>query len=167
MKKMFLAFAICMVGVLAVSFTSASAREATVKIGGGVFFDESLFGGNAQVDIPVAMDGKINVSPFVDAYVSKSWFKVVGGGLNLVYKVPAGETGKFFVGAGGGFGQVRLSGLDGTGAMANVQIGGEFEVSEKISIFGQGRWLGFWGGTDDLEPRNFAIEAGIAFNLGN
>ena len=49
-----------------------------------------------------------------------------------------------------------------------------FAASEKISIFIQGRWLAVFGGevvvsnvgTYDLNARHFAIEAGIAFNVG-
>ena len=178
MKRMIgIALVVFLVGfVLYVS--PASAREATVKVGGGIYFDESLIGGNFQVDIPVAKEGKVNISPFVDAYVSKSWFKVAGGGLNLLYKGQAGESGKIFFGAGGGIGQVRLQGENGTGGMANALLGGEFAASEKISIFIQGRWIAVFGGeakvssglftrTLDLDARHFAIEGGISFNVGN
>jgi len=172
-----IALLVCLVGVVFYA-SPASAREATIKLGGGVYFDETLIGGNFQVDIPVAKEGKFNISPFVDAYVSKSPFKVVGGGLNLLYKGQAGESGKIYFGAGGGVGQVRFQGESGTGAMANAVLGAEFAASEKISIFIQGRLLAVFGGeakvssgiitqTLPLDARHFALEGGISFNVGN
>jgi hypothetical protein len=158
-----IALALCLVATIFVYVSPASAREATIKIGSGVYFDETQIGGNFQVDIPVAKEGKINISPFVDAYVSKKWTKIGGGGLNLLFKGGAGETGKIFFGIGGGFGQARLHGENASGALANALFGGEFSASEKISIFIQGRWLAVFGG---LDARHFAIEGGLSFNVG-
>ena len=166
--------ALCLVGMVWITVSPASARETTIKIGSGVYLDETQIGGNFQVDIPVAKEGKINISPFVDAYVSKKWTKIGGGGLNLLFKGGAGEAGKIFFGVGGGYGQARLHGENANGALATALFGGEFAASEKISIFIQGRWLAVFGGevvvsnvgTYDLNARHFAIEAGIAFNVG-
>ena len=59
--------ALCLVGMVWITVSPASARETTIKIGSGVYLDETQIGGNFQVDIPVAKEGKINISPFVDA----------------------------------------------------------------------------------------------------
>jgi hypothetical protein len=55
----------------------------------------------------------------------------------------------------------------------------EFGVGEKASIFAQGKWIGTFGGSTnvnlagtatplsvDLSLRNFAIEAGVSFSFG-
>jgi len=165
---------VCFVGMLFVSASPVKAREATLKIGGGVLFKETQIGGNFQVDIPVAKEGKIVIAPFVDAYVSKSWIKVAGGGLNLLFKAQAGEGGKIYFGAGGGYGQARKRGEEATGALLNGVLGGEFSASEKISIFIQARGLALLGGEkrdlgirQNLDISSVAIEAGFAFNVGN
>jgi len=168
-----IALALCFVVMVIVNASPVSARESTLKIGGGVLLKETQIGGNFQVDIPVAKEGKINIAPFVDGYVSKSWIKVAGGGLNLLFKGEAGEGGKIYFGVGGGYGQARKRGESGTGALVNGLLGGEFSASEKISIFIQARGLAIFGGEastnrirQDLNIMSVAVEAGIAFNVG-
>ena len=112
------------------------------------------------------------------AFVSKSSAKVYGGGAQVVIKAPAGESAKVYFGAGGGYGQAKSGGLDGTGVAYSISGGVEIGVSEKLTIFGQAQFLGVKGGTEritvgnfsrtiDLDANNLSIGAGIAIDFGS
>jgi hypothetical protein len=176
----------CVAGFLI--FAAGSADAGSFKIGGGMFFDNNIPGAHLSVDIPVG-EGSFAISPFAD-FFHKSESKIYGGGLNALIKKPAGESSTFYFGAGGGLANVKVeasvpgatASASKTSAMANVVAGLEFGVSEKTSIFAQGKWIGTFGGSDatanvsvagttvtvpiDLQIKHFALEAGVAFSFG-
>ena len=166
-------------------WTGSVSAAGSFKIGGGMFFDNSIPGGHISIDIPVG-EGSFVISPFADIF-HKSETKLYGGGINALIKRPAGESSQFYIGGGGGLANVKIEVSAGTatvsasktGAMANVVAGLEFGVGEKASIFAQGKWIGTFGGSTnvnlagtatplpvDLSLRNFAIEAGVSFSFG-
>jgi hypothetical protein len=181
MKKVFgIAIVCCVFALIA---APVSATEVLVKVGGGVYLgDETLFGPVAAVDIPTpALEERLYVQPFVDAYISKSWFKVAGGGVNLIYKYEAEEGITVYGGAGGGVGHVRFRGNNGTGGMINVLAGAQYAATDQISVFGQAKYMAVLKDLDyrialpaplgtvtrSLDgPKDFAIQVGVAFTVG-
>ena len=176
----------CVAGFLI--FAAGSADAGSFKIGGGMFFDNSIPGAHLSVDIPVG-EGSFAISPFADIF-HKSESKIYGGGLNALIRKPAGESSTFYIGAGGGLASVKVEASAGgatasaskTSGMANVVAGLEFGVSEKAAIFAQGKWIGTFGGSSttanvsvggttvavpiDLQIRHFALQAGVSFSFG-
>ena len=160
MKTFFkIAIALCVVGLLSVSPAWAGG---TFRIGGGVYFDETVPGGHLSIDIPVG-GGKFAISPFADIF-SKDILKIYGGGVNIMLKREAGEKSTVYFGAGGGVASVDVAKAGSkTQSMGNAVVGLEFSVGEKASIFVQGKWIGTFG---DYELRNFAGQAGVSFSFG-
>ena len=179
MRKLFvLGMALCL---LALGAAETDARQATLRIGPGIYLDGSIIGAVGAIDIAVAKEGRVTVGPWVNAFISKSNSKIAAGGVQLLYKIPAGETAKIFFGAGGGGGQVRSGGFDGIGGAYAITAGAEAGAGEKLRFFAQVQAMGVFGGeervtlgtgifaipvTVDMNARHIAIGAGIAFNFG-
>jgi hypothetical protein len=154
----------CMVGSMFLAAGSASAAGA-FKIGGGIYFEETTPGGHISIDIPVG-EGSFMISPFADLF-HKSELKLYSGGVNILMKKPAGESGQIYYGVGGGFSKVEVTdqgvSVSKTEAMANGVLGFEFSVSDRAAIFLQGKYIATFG---DIKARNGAVTAGIAFGFG-
>ena len=171
--------AICVVGLLV---APAPAKEMMVKVGGGALAgDETIFGPTVALNIPTELlEGRLNIQPFAEGYINKSWFKVAGGGVNAIIKHEAGEGLQVFGGAGGGVGHVRYRGESKTTGLVNAIAGLEYAASDKITVFVQGKYLYVVSGVDyryrmltstvfrttTIDVQDFAIQAGLAFNVG-
>jgi len=167
----------------------ARAEGGTFKIGGGMFFDNNIPGGNLSLDFPIG-EGKLALSPFVDVFY-KSESKLYDGGLNLLWNFGSGDSGNFYLGAGAGVGYVDIGvGVPGasvsaskTQFAADVVAGFSFGSSESLSFYAQGKWIGVFGGGSsnatvniaglgtttvpvDLELRNFAVQVGLNVPMG-
>ena len=170
----------CIIGLLV---APTSAKETTVKLGGGAFFgEETIFGGAAAVDVPTSfLEGMLHVSPFVDAFISKKWYKAAGGGINIILKKEANEKAKVYGGVGGGIGHTRYRGTKKTHGLVDVVGGVEFQATSQISIFAQGKFMAFLASEESVRvtvggvtrtvkypmgPRKAAVEVGVAFNVG-
>jgi len=176
--------------VIAVPYEVHAQRS--LRLGAGVHLDENSPGVTAALDVPIG-GSVFGVSPFFDFH-SKSGSQVLGVGINVLIKKAEGNAW-VYLGRGGGYGSVRserdfLSEV-GTAtqkvstskgqAMANAVFGVEYNATEKAAIFIQAKWLGFFGGKDqivslpdpdappvpvNLAIRNFAFHVGLSFRMG-
>ena len=147
-------------------------------------------GGSLLLDYPVGK-GDTFVSPFFD-FFSKSGSSIFGAGLNLGLKRPAGN-GSVYFGGGGGYGRIKSEGrvagsvysASRTQPVFNVFAGLEYNATERMGFFVQGKYIAFFQGGQtpgqvpgqgpdeesdavaDLAVKAIAIQAGISFRLGS
>ncbi len=178
---------LALLAAMVILLASVPASAGTFKVGGGMFFNKNEPGGGVSVDL--GKEGMM-LSPFVD-YYGDSGSRVFGGGLNLVVKRAGGEQSRLYLGVGGGIASVRAeessAGITGsaskTQAMADLELGVEFDLHETVGGFVQVKWLGTFGGgrvditgsvegrtvtipdAINLELRNFAATAGITIGF--
>ena len=168
--------------------------ERTFKFGAGIHLDENTPGIMAAVDIPLG-ESVVGVTPFIDIF-SKSGSQIIDGGLNFLIKKAEGSAW-VYIGGGGGWGYIK-SGTEYMGGgqthkvsasksqgMMNGIVGIEYWSSDKISVFGQARYIALFGGTGtkvplnppadsdestsfdaDLAVKSFAFQVGLSFKFG-
>ena len=174
---------LALLAAMGILLVSVSASAGTFRVGGGIFLNKNEPGGGVSVD---PGDNGMTLSPFVD-YFGKSGSRFFAGGLNLVFKRTGGEESQLYMGLGGGIASVDVeessAGITGsaskTQAMADLVLGVEFYLHERVGGFIQVKWLGTFGGgrvditgsvegrtvtipnAINLEFRNFAVQTGV------
>ena len=159
-KLFFVVLALLLVG----SFSTAYAAD--VRLGGGLIFEDTVWGGGLAIDIPVG-DRPVVATIGAD-YYKKSPVTAMYVPVMLVYKTEAGESAQIYLGAGSGLGYVKID-LAALGSASSTKVLGcgvvgiNFKISEKMGIFAEGNYYRLMtsGADNDL-----AAKAGISFSLG-
>lgn len=158
-KLLFVVLALLLVG----SFSTAYAAD--IRLGGGVIFDGTVWGGGMAIDIPVGD------RPFVATIGADYYKKAPVTGIYVpvmaVYKTEAGENAQIYIGAGSGLGYAKIDVLgvsaSSTKALASGVAGINIKIGEKMGIFAEANYYRMMtsGADNDL-----AAKAGISFSLG-
>ena len=154
--------------LLAISGLPASAREITVKAGGGVSFDPNRWGGHVSFEIPLSEEYPTNLAPFLE-YYTKDGTKMIPTGVSLMYKARISDAGgTIYFGVGGGALMIRGEPgggqVKGTEGMITAALGLSFGIGERFGFFVQSRW--FRPFADETKDNLYGAQFGLSFDLG-
>ena len=150
---------------LLVGMAAAADAQPTFRVGGGLIFDGTIWGGSAAVDIPLN-EQPIGITIQGD-YYKKSGTTTVPLRVAVVYTAPAGEQANFYIGGGSGliYSKVSVGAISAstTKALATAAAGLNFKASESFGIFGE---VGIDRAITSGAKNNFGARVGISFGGG-
>lgn len=163
MKKLMI-FAIA--AVMCAAMVSQADAQPTFRVGGGVIFDGTIWGGGAAVDFPLG-DRPFGLG-ISSEYYKKSGVTFMPVRVLAMYKTPAGEQADFYVGAGSGIHYTKVSILNtsasSTKALATGVAGLNFKASESFGIYGE---VGFDRALASNYDNKISARVGISFGMSN
>lgn len=152
---------------LLVGMATAADAQPTIRVGGGLIFDNTVWGGVAAVDIPISEETPIFISPFLE-YYRKSGVNTIPFGANVLYKAPLGaDSGTFYIGAGGG--GINVNKGAGTTYVIDAVGGIQFPLGESLNIYGEVKYMYASKKKNNIKTIDLSdvgAAVGISFGLG-
>lgn len=159
MKKFAILAALLCVGLFA---AQAEAAGPVFRVGGGVIFDGTIWGGGAAVDIPMS-DKPFGISISTE-YYKKSGLTVMPVRVVAMFKTPASDQADFYFGAGSGiyYSKLKIGTVSAstTKALGTALAGINFKASDSFGIYGE---VGLDRALTSGASNNFAARVGISF----
>lgn len=147
---------------LLVGMATAADAQPVFRVGGGLIFDGTVFGGGAAVDIPLS-DQPFGLT-IQGEYYKKSGVTTVPLRVMGVYRAPAGEQADFYIGAGSGliYSKVSIGAASAstTKALGTAVAGLNFKASDSFGVFGE---VGIDRAITSGAKNNFGARVGISF----
>lgn len=146
---------------LLVGMATAADAQPTFRVGGGLIFDGTVFGGGAAVDIPMS-DKPFGIT-IQGEYYKKSGVTTAPIRVMAIYRTPAGEQADFYFGGGSGLIYQDFGIASTTKALGTAVAGLNFKASESFGVFGE---VGIDRAITSGAKNNFGARVGISFGGG-
>ena len=162
MKKLMI-FAIA--AVMCAAMVSQADAQPTFRVGGGLIFDGTVWGGGAAVDMPLG-DRPFGLGLSTE-YYKKSGVTFMPVRVLAMIKNPAGDQADFYAGVGSGiyYSKVSVAGFSAstTKALATGVAGINFRATESFGVYGE---VGYDRALTSGASNDISARVGISFGGG-
>ena len=151
--------------VLVTGLVATANAQPVFRVGGGLIFDGTIWGGGAAVDLP--MSDKPFGLTIQTEYYKKSGITTMPVRVMAIYRAEANEKAEFYFGGGSGiyYSKVSIGTLSAstTKALGTGVAGILFEASESFGVFAE---VGLDRALTSGASNDFGARVGISFGGG-